>query len=290
MANKTITQLDAAQSLNDNMVIAVQDTNTTYKTTLADVKAYCGGGSGGSTYSCVNKTGSAIAQGERVYIAANSNLTLITADKYNKSTSWTGVAAESIADNATGSVNAALTTPVSGLTKYARINDIATVAGFFTDGNGTKYAVCVIDSSSRYHGTGSFYTCEQLPQYSTAADALAATESATYLNEILKDEAGYTYAGTLTYNGQTYNYLRPNAAELQMLKDDAVNLDSYDPTAATASSDLTLAGALPNNVVYSCTGSPQQIWYLYGGNWYNANAGYSSYNTRIYVVEIPVED
>lgn len=45
MANKTITQLDAAQSLNDNMVIAVQDTNTTYKTTLADVKAYCGGGS-----------------------------------------------------------------------------------------------------------------------------------------------------------------------------------------------------------------------------------------------------
>ena len=45
MANKTITQLDTAQSLNDNMVIAVQDTNTTYKTTLADVKAYCGGGS-----------------------------------------------------------------------------------------------------------------------------------------------------------------------------------------------------------------------------------------------------
>jgi hypothetical protein len=44
MANKTITQLDTAQSLNDNMVIAVQDTNTTYKTTLADVKAYCGGG------------------------------------------------------------------------------------------------------------------------------------------------------------------------------------------------------------------------------------------------------
>lgn len=48
MANKTITQLDAAQSLNDNMVIAVQDTNTTYKTTLADVKAYCG--SGGDAY------------------------------------------------------------------------------------------------------------------------------------------------------------------------------------------------------------------------------------------------
>lgn len=46
MANKTITQLDAAQSLNDNMVIAVQDTNTTYKTTLADVKVYCGSSSG----------------------------------------------------------------------------------------------------------------------------------------------------------------------------------------------------------------------------------------------------
>lgn len=49
MANKTITQLDAAQSLNDNMVIAVQDTNTTHKTTLADVKAYCGGGGGGGS-------------------------------------------------------------------------------------------------------------------------------------------------------------------------------------------------------------------------------------------------
>ena len=46
MTNKTITQLDTAQSLNDNMVIAVQDTNTTYKTTLADVKAYCGSSSG----------------------------------------------------------------------------------------------------------------------------------------------------------------------------------------------------------------------------------------------------
>lgn len=50
MANKTITQLDAAQSLNDNMVIAVQDTNTTYKTTLADVKAYCGGGGSADKY------------------------------------------------------------------------------------------------------------------------------------------------------------------------------------------------------------------------------------------------
>lgn len=50
MANKTITQLDAAQSLNDNMVIAVQDTNTTYKTTLADVKAYCGGAPAGDKY------------------------------------------------------------------------------------------------------------------------------------------------------------------------------------------------------------------------------------------------
>ena len=49
MANKTITQLDAAQSLNDNMVIAVQDTNATYKTTLADVKAYCSSG-GGDAY------------------------------------------------------------------------------------------------------------------------------------------------------------------------------------------------------------------------------------------------
>ena len=48
MTNKTITQLDAAQSLNDNMVIAVQDTNATYKTTLSDVKAYCS--SGGDAY------------------------------------------------------------------------------------------------------------------------------------------------------------------------------------------------------------------------------------------------
>ena len=50
MANKTITQLDAAQSLNDNMVIAVQDTNTTYKTTLADIKAYCGIAPSGDKY------------------------------------------------------------------------------------------------------------------------------------------------------------------------------------------------------------------------------------------------
>lgn len=54
MTNKTITQLDAAQSLNDNMVIAVQDINATYKTTLADIKAYCVGG------------GDAYAVGDRV--------------------------------------------------------------------------------------------------------------------------------------------------------------------------------------------------------------------------------
>ena len=55
MANKTITQLDAAQSLNDNMVIAVQDTNTTYKTTLADVKAYCGAAPAGDKYKVGNR-------------------------------------------------------------------------------------------------------------------------------------------------------------------------------------------------------------------------------------------
>lgn len=241
---------------------------------------------GGSTYSCVNKTGSDIVSGNRVYIASNSNLTLLNPESYNKLTGWTGIATENIANGATGLVSSYMTAPAGGLTKYTRVGDKATVAGFFTDSNNTTYAVCVLDANTRSNSVGDNFKSSSCPEYNTESEALAAKESATYLNELMHND-GWSYPGSITYEGQEYKYLRPNIAELKMILDDAANLDSYDPTASAADRDETLVGAKNSELVYTSTNSSSQAWYWYNG-WKNAGAGFSSYNTKVWILEIPV--
>lgn len=178
---------------------------------------------------------------------------------------------------------------------YDRVDNKATVAGFFTDGNGQKYAVCVVDAQYRYYGTGGFFTSRSVPQYDTEEDVTNATESATYLSSLMVQD-GWSYGGSLEYEGVTYNYLRPNVPELKMILNDAENLDSYDPD----SSRNSLTDLVSEGLVFTCSGSSKQMWYYYkqyepwgwGSNevWKNAAAGNTSYNTRVWIVEIPVSE
>ena len=125
MANKTITQLDAAQSLNDNMVIAVQDTNTTYKTTLADVKAYCGGG--GEQVKAVNNTGSAISEGDKVWINESNGSYSIEKLKEVKNFNVNG---NPTINGSTGAISD------FSSSNYLTLND-----GFFPENNSWEYVV-----------------------------------------------------------------------------------------------------------------------------------------------------
>lgn len=302
MANKTITQLDAAQSLNDNMVIAVQDTNTTYKTTLADVKAYCGGG-GDSEYTCSNATGSDISEGEKVYIASNTNLSLISYSSFT-SLGYTGIAAENIDNGSSGSVKSYMLEPSQGLNLWDRVDGKGTVTGFFTDGNGTKYAVVVADAAYRTGGQKwSTSTVDTpLPNYSSDSEALAATESATFNMDAIRgnyDLSTYpafnsAYSNTITFDGVTYNGLLPNAAELQMIFTNREYLDTLDTSLVDyPNNDLTTWNIGGNSLSF-CWSSTEcnstGAWSLHSSDVWT-NRGKSNYSIGIIpIFEIPVED
>lgn len=199
-----------------------------------------GGGGGGSapTITCTNATGSDIASGDKVFIAANSNYTLIN---WNVSSAgcFTGIAKENIAAGASGSVSALITTPSSPLELWSRVDNKATVAGFWTDENNITYAVCVADAA--YRGSDMKWTTSKtgvaLPVYSTAAAALAAGKSATWAIETLKDATNLTgavlecYNNTLEYEGVTYHGAIPNLAELKnIIYTNRDSIDALDPT------------------------------------------------------------
>lgn len=181
MANKTITQLDAAQSLNDNMVIAVQDTNTTYKTTLADVKAYCGAAPAG--------------------------------DKYK------------VGDRVTDDSD----------------NDVGMVSGFFTDGNGDRYAVVCLNAVDRL-ASGQYLSSNVnvtgIPSY-TDLSAWSATETATTNTTAILAMTSYTSSActhcrskSYTIDGVTYAGQLPNIAELADIFKERTKINSDDTTAS----------------------------------------------------------
>ena len=123
MANKTITQLDAAQSLNDNMVIAVQDTNTTYKTTLADVKAYCGAAPAGDKYKV----------GDRVKDDSDNDVGTVSSIFTDGNGDRYAVVCLDAVNRLSGALWSSVRELVTGLPTYANIN----TAAF---GNGTESA------------------------------------------------------------------------------------------------------------------------------------------------------
>lgn len=263
--------------------------------------------SAGDTINCLNSTGSAISAGDKVFIAANTNHKLINWASFT-SLGFTGIAQENIANGQSGSVATVLFEPVSGLEQWARIDDKATVVGFFTDGNGTKYAVCVADAAYRTSwlswSTNTVNT--NLPDYSTSADAMNATESATWNMEQIVSSYNMNdfkafnacYPKTLQYNGVIYHGLLPNAYELKMIYDNRQKLDSLDPSLVDYPNNNLTSWNIGNNSLSRAWSSTEYDWEAWslnsGGNWElrgkNGSGSYMVGDAAIPVFEIPVID
>lgn len=138
------------------------------------------------------------------------------------------------------------------LHQYDRVDGKATVAGFWTDGGGQRYAVCVADAAYRSgHQQWDIIaaTNTNLPDYTSSSAALAAGESGTYNTDtILNNYTPSNYpafntarnACTVTVEEQSFLSCLPNAAELQMIWNDRATLDTYDATLTDyPSNDLT---------------------------------------------------
>lgn len=124
---------------------------------------------------------------------------------------------------------------------YDRVDDKATVAGFWTDGNGQRYAVCVADAQYRSGGQNwsNLSVDTLLPNYSSGSTALTAGESGTYNTDtILNNYTATDYpafnaarnACTVSVDDKTFVSCLPNATELQMIYTDRTSLDTYDTT------------------------------------------------------------
>lgn len=258
-----------------------------------------GGGGGGSapTITCTNATGSDIASGDKVFIAANSNYTLIN---WNVSSAgcFTGIAKENIAAGASGSVSALITEPSSPLALWSRVDNKATVAGFWTDENNITYAICVADAA--YRGAGVRWTSttaglSSLPSYSSAAAALATGKSATWTIETLKTATSLTgaflecYNNTLEYEGVIYHGALPNLAELQsIIYSNRDSIDVLDPTLESYP-DYSLATWGFGGYVWSAnvrSGNENRFTVLTNGT--SGMRAYSSTSGYIPIFEIPV--
>lgn len=130
---------------------------------------------------------------------------------------------------------------------YDRVDGKATVAGFWTDSNGQRYAVCVADAAYRSGSAmawGVYGSDTLLPNYTSSSAALAAGESGTYNTDtILNNYTATDYppfnfarnACTVTVDNQAFESCLPNLVELKMLYDDRTTLDTYDPTLSSYS-------------------------------------------------------
>ena len=187
---------------------------------------------------------------------------------------------------------------------YDRVDNKATVAGFWTDGNSQRYAVCVADAAYRSGSQlWSNYQHDILPNYTTSSAALAATESATFnMNTIRSNYDLNTYPAfnsayskTITLDGTTYNGLLPNAAELQMIYQDRATLDTYDTTLTDYPSNDLTTWNIEGNSLSACWSSIQysssRAWRLdSSGSWYSNIAKSGGHYGIIPIFEIPVDE
>lgn len=259
----------------------------------------------GQTITCINRTGANITTGEKVYIAANSNYTLIPENKFVASISFTGIATQNIANGSSGKVSCVMTEPASGLDLYSRIDNKATVAGFYTDGNGTTYAVCVVDAQYRSGNGMAWATNDEyrtdtiLPNYDWD-DVINCNESATYNTDMIlntysaNDFPAFNFARNaceITFNNATFRTQLPNIKELQILYNARNVLDNLDPTLNNYSErSLSIFKCGGNSGIWSSNEqSGNNAWQYYPNGSYDYNGG--KYTTDFGVcpiIEIPV--
>ena len=188
---------------------------------------------------------------------------------------------------------------------YDRVDNKATVAGFWTGGGGQRYAVCVVDAA--YRVSRQLWSNQavdtELPNYTSESAALAAGESATYnTNVILNTYIPSNYpafnaarnACTVMINDKTLKSCLPNAAELQMIWNDKATLDTYDTTLTEyPDNSLTRWTIGGNSNFYNCWSSTENSasggWYLSSsGSWGLGSS--SSQCGVIPIIEIKVDE
>lgn len=214
-----------------------------------------------------------------------------------------GIAMETGLDpiiNGTGPIPAATT-----LHQYDRVDGKATVAGFWTDGNGQRYAVCVVDaayrSGSKYWSITAVDT--SLPNYKSLEAVLAAGESGTWNTDtILNNYTPSDYpafnvarnACTVSVDGQTFESCLLNAAELLMINTDRAALDTYDTTLTEYPNNSLSGWNIEGNSGGYCWTSNEfnddSAWQKpIGKPWGNGNK-YNNNIGVIPVIEIPVDE
>lgn len=189
------------------------------------------------------------------------------------------------------------------LHQYDRVDGKATVAGFWTDGNGQRYAVCVADAAYRIGGQkwSNSSSNTSLSDYDSASRALAAGESATFNMNTIRSNYDLTtypafdsaYSKTITLDGITYNGLLPNAAELQMIYNDRTALDTYDSTLTEYQNNSLTTWNIGGNSDSICWTSIEYFstaWHLdFSGSLVIDRK--SDYNYGIIpIIEIPVDE
>jgi len=249
---------------------------------------------------CLNKTGTNILEGEKVYIASSNNYSLINYNAFS-SIGYTGIAAENINANSSGNVLTIINAPTNTLEIWERVDNKATVVGFFVDGTGTKYAICVLDAQYRAGNLrwGPAYAENILPKYNSNEAALNAKDSATWNmdqiinNYILSNYPSFQYCHqqTLVYNNITYYGLLPNFYELSLIYNNKAKLDNIDITISEYSSkslsNWNLGGSTTPSTIWSSTAYSNEIWTI------NKNGGDFTLNTAnstgvVPIFEIPV--
>lgn len=190
------------------------------------------------------------------------------------------------------------------LHQYDRVDGKATVAGFWTDGGGQRYAVCVVDAAYRSWGQkwSTVVVDTSLPNYSSSEAVLAAGESGTYNTDtILNNYTATDYpafnvarnACTVTVDNQTFASCLPNTAELQMIWNVRATLDTYDTTLSEYPSYSLSTWNMGLN-------SGSRVWssseYSSGIAWAFKSSGYCDWFTEsngdgiIPIFEIPVDE
>ena len=183
-----------------------------------------------------------------------------------------------------------------------RIDNKATFVGYFDsvnpdDSSTQRYAYFVVDSTYRVKSKmWGMSVPTDYPAYTTASDAEAAKESATWNTQEMIDTGSANYQAanscrsvSITYNGNTYYGQLPNLYELEQIYANRVALDAADPTTDTDNNltNWTIGGGQGD--VWSSNNSSS------GGYKVNAS-GQAAVLTRtqtrnvIPVIEIPIDN
>lgn len=197
------------------------------------------------------------------------------------------------------------------LHQYDRVDGKASVAGFWTDGNGQRYAVCVVDAQYRSGETPYVwsniedFTALPYQHYTSSLEALEATESGTYnTNYILNNYNASDYpafnfarnALTIIIDNKQFTSCLPNLGELKMVWNNREELDFIDPTLEdypeSSLSGFYFAenGAWSSNEAYESYNEANEAYLIY---FQGDNYTYHKSDTDVGVcpiIEIPVDE